>query len=131
MDELIEAPSDLAGQGGPEAIIEARGKTIRDLKVVKLSTPAPVRACRISRTHKTGDQREYMIPCPRRAGFQFLEFMKDGKTWGLYDDYDFDKSGKGSLIQNPTRYKCKREKRSYVSRFLPSCHFSFLTLTTI
>ena len=107
MDELTEAPPELAGQGDPEVIVEARGKTIRDLKVVKLSTPSASGACRIYRAFRSGDQREYMIPCPRCGGFQYLEFMKESRTWGLYGDYEFDKRGKGSLVPMTARYKCK------------------------
>lgn len=107
MDELIEAPFEISDQGDPETIIEARGKTIRDLKVVKLSTPSASGACRIYKAFRSGDQREYMIPCPRCGGFQFLEFMKESRAWGLYGDYEFDKRGKGSLSPGTARYKCK------------------------
>jgi phage terminase large subunit GpA-like protein len=107
MDELAEAPFELAGQGDPEAIIEARGKTIRDLKVVKLSTPSASGDCRITRAFMSGDRREYMIPCPRCGGCQHLEFMHSNRQWGLYGDYDFDKRGKGSLVPGTARYKCR------------------------
>ena len=124
MDELVEAPLELAGQGDPEAIIEARGKTIRDLKVVKLSTPSASGACRIYKAFRSGDQREYMTPCPRCGGFQHLEFMKETRTWGLYGDYEFDKRGKGSLIAGTARYKCKLCEKDFYEyerdKFMPS-----------
>jgi phage terminase large subunit GpA-like protein len=107
MDELVEAPFELSGQGDPEAIIEARGKTIRDLKIVKLSTPSATGSCRITRAFNSGDRREYMIPCPRCGGYQHLEFMHSARQWGLYGDYEFDKKGKGSLIAGTARYKCR------------------------
>jgi phage terminase large subunit GpA-like protein len=107
MDEIIEAPPEIESQGDVETIIEARGKTIRDLKVVKLSTPTAAGGDRIYRAFKSGDRREYMIPCPRCGEFQHLEFMKETLTWGLYGDYDTDKRGKASLVPGTARYKCR------------------------
>jgi phage terminase large subunit GpA-like protein len=106
MDEIIEAPPELADQGDPETIIEARGKTIRDLKIVKISTPTAAGNDRIARAYNSGDRREYMIPCPRCGGYQYLEFMHQ-RDYGLYGDYSFDKRGKGSLVAGTARYKCK------------------------
>ncbi|MDR3341815.1 MAG: phage terminase large subunit family protein [Treponema sp.] len=113
MDELTEAPFELADQGDPEAIIEARGKTIRDLKVVKLSTPSASGTCRITKAFSSGDRREYMVPCPRCGGYQHLEFMHSNRQWGLYGDYDFDKRGKGSLVPGTARYKCRHCDRDF------------------
>lgn len=107
MDELDEAPSEIKGQGDPETIIEARGKTIKNLKVVKLSTSKSISQSRIYRAFKTGDQREYMIPCPRCGAFQYLEVMKENRTYGLYADYTIDALGKASLVLGSARYKCR------------------------
>jgi phage terminase large subunit GpA-like protein len=107
MDELIEAPLQIGDQGDPESIIEARGKTIRDLKIAKISTPSATGNCRIYRAFRSGDQREYMIPCPRCGEFQFLEFMKGSRTWGLYGNYIIDRRGKYSLEKGTERYKCR------------------------
>jgi phage terminase large subunit GpA-like protein len=128
MDELDKAPPELKGIGDPEGIIEARGKTIRKLKVLKLSTPSIAGRSRIYRAFKTGDQREYMVPCPRCGGFQFLEFMKEERKYGLYGDYTIitgkkekkvsgtaglygdktkEKIAKRTLIEGSERYKCK------------------------
>ncbi len=106
MDEIIEAPAELSGQGDPETIIEARGKTIRDLKVVKLSTPTAAGNDRIARAFSSADRREYLIPCPRCGGYQWLEFMHL-RDYGLYGDYEFDPRGKGSLVPGTARYKCR------------------------
>lgn len=106
MDELAEAPHQLKGQGDPETIIEKRGQTIKNLKVGKISTPGKSESCKMYRAFKSGDQREYMIPCPRCGGMQFLVFMKDNMTHGLYGDYIFDKRGKASLAEDSVRYKC-------------------------
>jgi phage terminase large subunit GpA-like protein len=107
MDEIVQAPEELENQGDVETIVEARGKTIRDLKVVKLSTPSAAGNDRIYRAFMSGDRREYLIPCPRCGGYQHLEFMHGNRQWGLYGDYDFDKRGKGSLVPGTARYKCR------------------------
>ncbi|MHB9292510.1 hypothetical protein Holit_01608 [Hollandina sp. SP2] len=107
MDELDEAPPELKGQGDPETIIEARGKTIDNLKVVKLSTPSSLSMSRIYQAFMAGDRREYMIPCPRCGGFQYLEMMKEGKEYGLYADYRENKNKRLSLVLGSTRYKCR------------------------
>jgi phage terminase large subunit GpA-like protein len=107
MDELDEAPYEIKGQGDPETIIEARGKTIKNLKVVKLSTSKDVSQSRIYRAFKSGDQREYMIPCPRCGALQYLEVMKESRTYGLYAEYTTDMTGKASLVLGSARYKCR------------------------
>jgi phage terminase large subunit GpA-like protein len=107
MDELDEAPLELKGQGDPETIIEARGKTIDHLKVVKLSTPSSLAMSRIYKAFMAGDRREYMVPCPRCGGFQYLEMMKEGKEYGLYADYRENKNGTASLVGGSPRYKCR------------------------
>ncbi|MDR1390655.1 MAG: phage terminase large subunit family protein [Treponema sp.] len=113
MDEIVEAPFEITDQGDPESIIEARGKTIRDLKIVKLSTPSSAGNDRISRAFKSGDRREYMIPCPRCGGYQYLEFMHGPKAFGLYGDYVFDKRGKASLVPGTSRYKCRHCEKDF------------------
>ncbi|MDR0374730.1 MAG: phage terminase large subunit family protein [Treponema sp.] len=107
MDEIDEAPPSIKGQGDPEAIIEVRGKTIDNLKIAKLSTPTQAENSRIWKAFKSGDRREYMIPCPRCGGFQFLEMMKEGREYGLYGDYTVDKTKRPTFVAGTARYKCK------------------------
>jgi phage terminase large subunit GpA-like protein len=107
MDEIDEAPPFIKNQGDPESIIEVRGKTIDNLKLAKLSTPIQAENSRIWKAFKSGDQREYMIPCPRCGGFQFLEMMKDGRDYGLYGDYTVDKTHRSTFVEGTARYKCK------------------------
>jgi phage terminase large subunit GpA-like protein len=106
MDELDKAPPVIKDLGDPEGIIEARGKTIKNLKVLKLSTSS-ARTSRIYEAFKKGDRREYMIPCPRCGGFQHLEMMKDGREYGLYGEYAEDEKKKPVFIGGSGRYKCK------------------------
>jgi phage terminase large subunit GpA-like protein len=106
MDELDKAPPAIKNIGDPEGIIEARGKTIKNLKVLKLSTSS-ARGSRIYEAFKKGDRREYMIPCPRCGGYQWLEMMKDGREYGLYGDFEQDEKKKPVLAGGSERYKCK------------------------
>jgi phage terminase large subunit GpA-like protein len=106
MDELDKAPPVIKNVGDPEGIIEARGRAVKNLKVLKLSTSS-MRTSRIYEAFKKGDRREYMIPCPRCGGFQWLEMMKDGREYGLYGDYTQDDKKKPSLVEGSVRYKCK------------------------
>jgi phage terminase large subunit GpA-like protein len=108
MDEIDEAPPYIRGQGDPEALIEVRGKTIANLKIAKLSTPVQAQNSRIYKAFKSGDQREYMIPCPRCGGYQHLEMLKEGREYGLYGDYSVDdKTKKAAFVENSERYKCR------------------------
>jgi phage terminase large subunit GpA-like protein len=107
MDEIDEAPPRIKDQGDPEALIEVRGKTIDNLKIAKLSTPMQAENSRIWRAFKSGDQREYLIPCPRCGGFQFLEMMKEGRDYGLYGDYTVDKTKRSTFVAGTARYRCK------------------------
>jgi phage terminase large subunit GpA-like protein len=120
MDEIDEAPPSIKGQGDPEAIIEVRGKTIDNLKVAKISTPSQAENSRIWRAFKSGDQREYMTPCPRCGGFQYLEMMKEGRDYGLYGDYSLDKANRASFIEGTARYKCRHCGKDFFEYEKPS-----------
>ena len=82
MDEIDEAPYELAGQGDTEAIFAGRGKTIRNLKIVKLGTPTTVEG-RIYRNFLEGDQRYYFVQCQFCGGMQILELKGLGRDYGL------------------------------------------------
>ena len=122
MDELDEAPPTIKDQGDPEEIIIKRGQTIDNLKVVKISTPKSIDVSRIWKAFKSGDQREYMIPCPRCGGYQYLEIRKEHRDYGLYGEYSIDNRNRASLLEDSVRYKCKlcgkdffeKEKESFM-----------------
>lgn len=82
MDELDEAPFDLKGQGDPEKIFAGRGKTVRNLKIAKISTPTNVNG-RISVNFNEGDKRYWQIPCPHCGGYQTLDIKGMGRDYGL------------------------------------------------
>jgi phage terminase large subunit GpA-like protein len=67
-DEIDNWPSDVDGQGDPQALRRARqiSFTRRGLqKELELSTPAKKAASRIDKAYATGDQRKWMMPCPQ------------------------------------------------------------------
>jgi phage terminase large subunit GpA-like protein len=121
MDEIDDAPPYIKGRGDPEALIEVRGKTIESLKIAKLSTPTHAQGSRIYKAFRSGDQREYMIPCPRCGGFQHLEMMKDGREYGLYGDYSVDeKTKKAVLVEKTERYRCRHCGKDFIEYEKPS-----------
>jgi phage terminase large subunit GpA-like protein len=121
MDEIDEAPPAIKGQGDPEALIEVRGKTIDNLKIAKLSTPTQMENSRIWKAFKSGDQREYLIPCPRCGGFQYLVMLKDGRDYGLYGDYDVnEKTRKAVFIAGSERYKCQHCGKDFYEHEKPA-----------
>jgi phage terminase large subunit GpA-like protein len=121
MDELDEAPPFIKNQGDPEAIIEVRGKTIDRLKIAKLSTPLQAENSRIWKAFKAGDQREYMIPCPRCGGYQYLVMLKDGREYGLYGEYAVDgQTKKAAFIEGSERYKCQHCGKDFFEHEKPA-----------
>jgi phage terminase large subunit GpA-like protein len=82
MDEIDEAPYELKGQGDPEKIFAGRGKTVRNLKIAKISTPTTTTG-RIAVNFYEGDQRYFYVPCPHCGEFQTLEVKGAGKDYGL------------------------------------------------
>ncbi|MEA3280538.1 MAG: phage terminase large subunit family protein, partial [Thermodesulfobacteriota bacterium] len=105
MDELEEAPYELKGQGDPEAIFKGRSKTIRDLKIVKISTPTNTTG-RINVNFLEGDQRYYYCKCPFCGERQVLKIKAGGRDFGLtarserVDNVDV-------VIKDTVRYICK------------------------
>jgi len=83
MDEIDEAPYELKGQGDPESIFAGRGKTIRDLKIAKISTPTNAQG-RINRNFLDGDQRYFYCKCPLCGEYQVLKVMAMGRDFGLF-----------------------------------------------
>jgi len=111
MDEIDEAPYELAGQGDPEAIFAGRGKTIRNLKIVKLGTPTTVEG-RIYRNFLEGDQRYYFVQCQFCGGMQILELKGLGRDYGLTARSE-KISGIEQIIPDTVRYICKHCKKEH------------------
>jgi phage terminase large subunit GpA-like protein len=105
MDELDEAPYELAGQGDPEAIFAGRGKTIRDLKIAKISTPTTTQG-RIYKNFLQGDQRYFFCECPLCGEKQVLVLMAGGRDHGLIARSE-SKEGVEQIIPDSVRYVCK------------------------
>lgn len=75
MDEIEEYPSDVDGQGDPEALAEKRTDTFPMRKIFKVSTPTIVDG-RIDRAWHASDQRRYFVPCPHCGHEQILQFER-------------------------------------------------------
>ena len=105
MDEIDEAPYQLAGQGDPEAIFAGRGKTIRDLKIAKISTPTTTQG-RIYKNFLNGDQRFYYCQCPLCGELQVLELKGMGKDYGLTARSEKIDNVE-QIIPDSVRYICK------------------------
>jgi phage terminase large subunit GpA-like protein len=104
MDELDEAPYELAGQGDPESIFAGRGKTIRNLIIVKGSTPTNTNG-RIYRNFLEGDQRYYFAQCQLCGEKQVLELYGLGREYGLRARSETI-SGVEQIIPDTVEYVC-------------------------
>lgn len=77
LDEIDEYPDDLAGQGDPIEMAEARQisfLTTGDWKRLKISTPTIKGASKIETAYLAGDQRKWHVECPgcgERFVFEF------------------------------------------------------------
>jgi len=109
MDEIDEAPYELKGQGDPEAIFAGRGKTIRDLKIAKISTPTNAQG-RINRNFLEGDQRFFYCQCPLCGEFQILKVMAAGRDFGLIARSETIDSVE-QIIPDSVKYVCEHCKK--------------------
>jgi len=105
MDEIDEAPYELKGQGDPEAIFAGRGKTIRDLKIAKISTPTNTTG-RVYKNFLEGDQRYYNCACPHCGEKQVLKIKAGGRDYGLTAKSETIDSV-AQVIPETVRYLCK------------------------
>lgn len=105
MDELDEAPLELKGQGDPEKIFEGRGKTSRNLKIAKISTPTHPKG-RINMNFIAGDQRYFYCRCPHCGEYQVLVVMMDGRDHGLIARSETIDNIE-QVIPDTVRYICK------------------------
>lgn len=108
MDEIDEAPYELKGQGDPEAIFAGRGKTIRDLKIAKISTPTNTQG-RINRNFLDGDQRYFYCQCPLCGEIQILRLKSQGRDYGLFAQSETI-DGVEQIIADSVRYTCQHCK---------------------
>lgn len=106
MDEIDEAPFELKGQGDPEKIFEGRGKTVRGLKIAKISTPTNTHG-RINQNFINGDQRFFYCQCPHCGELQVLSVMNiDGIDYGLTARAE-KIDGVEQVIPDSVHYICK------------------------
>lgn len=106
MDEIDEAPFELKGQGDPEKIFEGRGKTVRGLKIAKISTPTNTHG-RINQNFINGDQRFFYCQCPCCGELQVLAVMGiKGIDYGLTARAE-KIDGVEQIIPDSVHYICK------------------------
>lgn len=86
LDEVDEYPDDLAGQGGPIEMVEARQIAFLatgDWKRLKISTPTVKAASTIEAAYLAGDQRRWHVQCPGCSDRFVFEF--DRKNFKFND----------------------------------------------
>lgn len=77
LDEIDAYPGDVAGEGDPVALAEARQRTFSfRAKEFLASTPLLKGMSRISREYENSDQRKYFVPCPLCEFMQVLDFSR-------------------------------------------------------
>lgn len=88
-------------------LLPERMKGYTGAKLLQLSTPSTVTASFIEKQRQLGDNRAWMVPCPRCGRFQQLR-TGDGKTPG---GIIFDKGPGGELnahvAEKSARYQCE------------------------
>jgi phage terminase large subunit GpA-like protein len=110
MDELDEAPYELAGQGDPESMFAGRAKTIRNLKIIKGGTPTTTNG-RTNRNFLEGDQRFYYAQCLHCGEKQVLDLFGLGRDYGLRARSE-TVEGIEQIIPDTVEYVCKYCKKS-------------------
>ena len=87
-DELTSFPWDAGGEGDPLGLIERRTANFPRRKILLISSPAIVGACRITDEYEASDQRRYYVPCPECGHYQPLEWgnlvFDKALTWARY-----------------------------------------------
>ena len=79
LEEVAEFPFDVDGRGDPVSMAEARTvayQKIRKAKIVKVSTPAIMNACRITTSYGASSKGLYHVPCPHCGHRQALVFSQ-------------------------------------------------------
>lgn len=91
LDEIDEYPDDLAGQGDPIDMVEARQisfLTTGDWKRLKISTPTIKGGSKIETAYLAGDQRRWHVECPG-CGDRFV-FEFDRKYFRFNDEAPYN-----------------------------------------
>jgi len=77
LDEVDAYPGDVAGEGDPIALAEARARTFGwRRKAFLVSTPTIAGRSRIEREYLASDQRRFFVPCPACGELQWLLFER-------------------------------------------------------
>lgn len=75
---IVEEPDDcnlnLRGQGDSIKLIEERGKSFRDVKMLIGGTPSIKGVSSIDDEYERSDKNEWLVPCPDCGEFQALEW---------------------------------------------------------
>ena len=85
-DEVDAWPLDLAGEGDPMEMVDARQIAFHntgDWKKLQGSTPTVKGQSRVDAAYEAGDQRRWYVPCPHCDERQVLEFGGKDVDWGL------------------------------------------------
>lgn len=72
LDEIDRYPGDVAGEGDPVNLAEARTRTFANRKMLYTSTPTISGHSRIEGAFEQSDQRHYYVPCPHCGHRQTL-----------------------------------------------------------
>lgn len=78
-DEVDGYPGDLAGEGDPVSLAEARSTAFPGRKLLMISTPTVNSLSRIQKEYEASDQRRYWVACPECSEYQILEW--EHLTW--------------------------------------------------
>ena len=97
-DEYSRFPADLAGEGHPSLLIDARLQTYGDkARHLKLSTPTIKGECHVSNDYEETDKRKYFMHCPHcreKIDFEF-KYLK------------WDRDDEGNHLPETVYYECK------------------------
>jgi phage terminase large subunit GpA-like protein len=83
-DDLDEFPFDVAGQGDPAKLAEARLTSFRragQAKILDISTPTLEATSRIAKGWREGRQGEIEVPCPHCGVYQSIEWGTEEKPY--------------------------------------------------
>ena len=78
-DEIDRWPRNLANQGSPQKMVDARQLSFRETgtdKSLEISTPTEEGDSPIHEAYEAGDRRTYHVPCPQCGAMQKLEWER-------------------------------------------------------
>ena len=103
---MIEEPDDcnlnLRGQGDAIKLLEERGKTYRDLKIMVGGTPSVKGLSSIDDEYLSSDQNQWLVPCSECEQQQPLEW--EHVIW--LDDAPLEHPIYGRAVPESARYTC-------------------------